>query len=110
MHLIFYLHIRRSGMRLSPLLDIRQDLCTHFPQGLFIHLFSAPSLFQMDLSYHFPLAWTSRLQKGVGHPAAIVTGKWGECHAKSRYSYEDFRHDFLVHLFLERCGNPDGCT
>ena len=51
MHFIFYLHIRRSGMRSSPLFDIRQDLCTHLLQGMFIHLFSAfCSLFKIDVS------------------------------------------------------------
>src|SRR5712691_5383230 len=74
MHLIFYLHIRRFGMRSSPLLDLRQDLSTHLPQGLFIHRFSAPSLFRMALSYHFPLAWPSSLQKRVGHPSPTITG------------------------------------
>jgi len=60
-------------MRSSPFLDICQNLGTHFPQGLFIHLFSALSFFQVDLSYHFPLAWTSRLQNAVGHPDPTVT-------------------------------------
>jgi hypothetical protein len=46
----------------SPLFDIRQDLYTHLPQGLFIHLLSAPSFFSMDLSYHFPFPWVPAKQ------------------------------------------------
>ncbi len=69
MHLVFYLDIRRSGIGSPPLFDIRQDLCTHLPQGLFIHRFSAPFFcFRMALSYHLLSDWTSHLQKFMGHP------------------------------------------
>src|SRR5450755_1736743 len=72
--LVFDLHIRRSGIGSPPLFNIRQDLCTHLPQGLVIHRFSAPSfVFRVALSYHLPFDETSHLQKIMGHPWANVT-------------------------------------
>jgi hypothetical protein len=50
----------------SPLFDIRQDLYTHLPQGLFIHLvFCSLLRAPMDLSYHFPFLWVSAKQEDI---------------------------------------------